>query len=100
MAGASIVINQTGIATPGAPSVSRDDLVIGSAVTLSNHNDNGVRSWRWELLGKPMDSTATLSNSSLPSTTFTPDVAGTYRIRLYVNEGTRGETDTRVAIVR
>src|SRR5690606_10675694 len=30
----------------------------------------------------------------------TPDVVGTYRLRLTVNNGARGETDVRVAIVR
>ena len=99
MAGANIVINQ-GALTAGVASRSRDDIASGALVQLTNASDNGVRAWRWTILGRPPTSTATLSDSTAPNPSFTPDVVGTYRIRLSVNEGSSGQVDIRTAIVR
>ena len=100
MSAASIVINQTGIAAPGEPSVSRDDLALGSEVQLTNANNTGVRSWRWTMVSRPLNSTSELSNPVTPNPTFTPDVEGTYLIELQVDEAQGGQVDRRIGAVR
>jgi len=102
MATASIRIDQsTHTTTPiGVVGRARDDLEIAEQVTLRNGDDSGVYSWRWVLLARPTGSTAALSNPIAATATFTPDIVGTYRVRLTVNEGLLGEVDTTVAVVR
>ena len=98
MAQARIVITQAGVV--GQPGRSRDDIVTGQPVILSNANDNGVTSWRWTLLSRPKGSAATLSNVVAAQPTFTPDVEGTYLVRLEVNQGLEGEVATALVAVR
>ena len=102
MATAAIRIDQPTHATQptGVAGRARDDIELGEAVTLRNGNNSGVDSWRWELLARPTASTARLSNPILSTCTFTPDVVGTYRVKLSVNEGLEGEVAITVAIVR
>lgn len=50
--------------------------------TLSNFDDTGVLGWEWTLLDKPIGSSAVLSAQFTASTTITPDVAGSYFVRL------------------
>lgn len=52
------------------------------------------------MLSKPLGSAASLTGANSPTAAFTPDVAGTYRVRLSVNNASLGEVDTRLAIVR
>lgn len=99
MTSASIVINQ-GALPAGVASRSRDDLVVGVLVQLTNSVDEGVRGWRWALLASPPGSVAVLSNPVAPNPTFTPDLVGTYRLSLQVDEGNSGQSDIRTAIVR
>lgn len=54
----------------------------GTPVTLTNADDAGVAGWDWTLLYRPAASTATISNALTSSATITPDVPGTYLIRL------------------
>jgi len=98
MASSNIVITQDGIT--GQPALSRDDIVTGLPVTLSNANDNGVRSWRWVLVSRPRFSTAALTNVVNAQPQFTPDVVGSYLIRLTVNDGFEGEIDEILVAVR
>ena len=102
MAAALIRVNQIGHPTQviGTPGISRDDIVGSTQVQLSNSDDTGVRSHRWELLARPGGSAAVLSSPTSAAVTFTPDLPGTYRIRLRVNEGRKGEVDTRLVAVR
>ena len=60
------------------------DVVVGRPITLRNDDNSGVRAWRWTLLSKPEGSTA-LENPTSSKVNFTPDVAGTYVVRLQVN---------------
>lgn len=76
---------------------SRSDLSLGSPVTLTNANDVGATSWLWEIVSSPPGSSASLTFTSTPSTSFTPDVVGSYLIQLTVN-GTA--VDKRIAAVR
>lgn len=102
MATALIRVDQSGHPTLeiGTPGVSRDDIVLSTQVQLANQDDTGVRSRRWTLLSKPTGSTAVLSSPTDAAVTFTPDIIGTYRVRLIVNEGRAGEVDTRLVAIR
>lgn len=102
MPSAEIRINQPGGPGTGSPGISRDDLLLHTSVELRNVDDNGVQRWFWSLLDKPPGSTATIANPNSAVATFTPDVYGTYRIYLRVNDGRgrRGMEVVRTAIVR
>lgn len=82
------VINQPTGAGPGAAGISRKDLWLNQAVVLlcvTAEND-----YVWDVLDKPPGSAVPANLGSGPlfqSTTFTPDVPGTYRIRLITNGG-------------
>lgn len=75
--------NDNGSRNPG----SRDDLVLGTPVVLSNQNNAGITSWVWQLIDKPAGSTAVLSTPTASTSGFTPDVDGTYLVKLSVNNG-------------
>lgn len=82
---ASIVLDQTGL-TPGTAGRSRNDGVVGTIVNARNSDNTNILRWRWSL-ARPRASAATLSSTQGPTTTFTPDVDGTYALSLSVNEG-------------
>ena len=103
MTQAQIRINQPANPNPaGQPGRARDDLRLGAAVELRNVDNNGVQRWFWAMLDKPPGSSATIANPTSAVATFTPDVVGTYRVYLRVNDGRgrRGMEDTTTAIVR
>ena len=81
---------------------SRDDIVLGSPVQLRNADDTGVRSWRWEILDQPtIVGGDALSSPVAAAPVFTPNAAGTYLIRLIINEGRRrGEVHKIIVAVR
>lgn len=87
------LINQ-GALPPGIANQSRDDLVLGTTVTISDSGPGAVRAW--DLLDRPDGSLAVLSSASGISTSFVPDVEGTYRVRLSVDGGLNSD---QVAIV-
>jgi hypothetical protein len=68
-------------------------LTKGTPVVVTNNDNSGVTSWIYELVGKPAKSTLLLGvlpgePTPLPAgstTKFTPDVEGTYKVRLRVN---------------
>lgn len=78
---------------------SDDDLPINVLVQLSNADTGGELSYAWTILDKPPGSTAALSNSAIENPTFTPDVEGSYLLRLIVN-GSGSYIDTAIAAVR
>lgn len=95
MANALIVIAQNDAnQVPG----SRDDLILNTPVQLSNQDNTGVVSYLWQIIDQPSGSTAVLSSSLSPAPTFTPDIEGTYLIRLIVNAGI--STDQQGAAVK
>jgi hypothetical protein len=103
MAGtASIRIDQLANPTTpiGQPGRARDDLLLALPVTLRNSDDTDVVRWLWTLLDAPLGSTAVLSSTTSPQVTFTPDVEGSYLVRLQVNDGVTGQIDAKVAAVR
>jgi hypothetical protein len=95
MAIAAIVINQQG-KPQGSPGLSRSDLSAGMVVVLTNHDNNEVTSWTWELLSVPLGSKTALRGVMNPIATFMPDVSGSYEIRVTVNGGV---CDRRIAAV-
>lgn len=98
MASAQIVIDQSG-APAGSPSLSRSDLALSIPVVLTNGDNTSVRVWRWALVASPPGSTAVLTSTVGATTSFTPDIEGSYLIELQVNEGRSGERDRRIAAV-
>lgn len=83
---------------------------LGSSVTVNNTVNTGIGSWQIELVYVPVGSAVSTGviahndNSSTPTTTFTPDVTGSYRIVLKVwnginRVGTPTDTDIRVFAV-
>jgi len=69
------------------------------ACTVSNGDDTGVISWKYEMLYVPPGSAVPLTvQGPGPTTTFafTPDVAGTYRLRLTVAGTVVTDTETDI----
>jgi PKD repeat protein len=67
------------------------DGVVGVPVTLNgsgSSNPNGdPLTYQWSVESAPSGSTATISNPTSVTPTFTPDLPGTYMIQLVVNDG-------------
>lgn len=97
---AKIVIDQATLPA-GVAGVPRDDGVLGQVVTLRNADNTNISGttggWLWVLF-KPRGSAATLSSPTSPTCSFTPDVDGTYRVELYVNEKQKPNQKARSAI--
>lgn len=74
---AQIVQNDGGGSVTG--SVDNGSL---TTVDLSNLSNAGVLGWSWELLYRPQGSSAAIASPNASATSFTPDVNGTYLIRL------------------
>lgn len=99
MPGAVIVINQPTGAGAGTPGIARKDLWQAQQVELSI-GTGGNTDPVWTLLSVPAGSAASLSSPTSLTCNFTPDLVGTYRIRLQVNGGGPGNVQTLVARVR
>lgn len=95
MPGAVIVADQSAGAGAGSPGVARRDLWQARAVSLYL-GVGGNTTYLWELLTKPTGSAAVLTSSTASTSGFTPDLVGTYRVRLTVNGGGPGNVQTRV----
>lgn len=75
-------------------------LVINTLVNLDNVNTGGELTYLWEFLDRPEGSAAAFSNPAVQAPTFTPDVEGSYLIKLTVNRTLATEaTNTVVAAV-
>lgn len=101
MAGASIVIDQAGNPA-GVPSTSREDLDLftgANPVVLTNDDDSGVTSWAWTMVDRPNGSAATLTTPGAASSSFNPDVRGSYLIRLVITDATGTVQDERIAAI-
>jgi hypothetical protein len=88
MATIQIVITQSAVS--GAVNESRDDLVTGTAVFLTNSDNVGATSFLWEFINVPDTSAATISGSTTDTPWFTPDVVGSYLIQLTINDRIKG----------
>ena len=89
----------TNVAPTANPGLSQNVLV-GAVVNMdgsaSKDSDGGILTFKWALIGKPIGSAATLSNSNYPNPKFTADLAGNYVLSLVVNDG---KVDSTVASV-
>ena len=90
---ASIVFNQTG-APAGVAGKARSDFVTGQPVTCTNSPVVVGTTFAWELVDVPIRSALVRgTTSTAASFVFTPDVKGTYLVRLTIN-GSPFATDT------
>lgn len=78
---ASIVIEDY-LAASTQGSVDKDNSFATKVFTLSNFDDTGVLGWQWVLSDKPAGSSAAITGAATATATITPDVPGTYLIRL------------------
>jgi hypothetical protein len=83
--------------TLNAVAGSDTDLPINTLVQCDNTNSGGETSYLWEFISAPPGNTAAFSAPATQNPTFTPDVEGTYLLKLTVN-GTL--TNQVVAAVR
>lgn len=76
---------------PIANAGMNQSVTVGAKVTLngsgSSDPDNNPITYVWTMTGKPTNSAANLSNSSIVNPSFTADLAGDYTIQLVVNDG-------------
>jgi hypothetical protein len=76
------------------------DLPINILINLNNNNVGDESSYAWSIEDKPSGSAASLTGATTTNPTFTPDVEGTYLVKLVVDAGLPTEaTDTVVAAV-
>jgi RHS repeat-associated protein len=61
--------------------------------------DGDALSWQWTFATRPPGSSAALAAPTGSSTSFTPDVAGTYTLRLVVNDGFEDSTPVTTSFV-
>lgn len=81
----NVTINQPTGAGSGVLGRSRTGLWRGQAINIIAQN--GVK-WIWEVLYAPPDSALVLGGETFTNTlTFTPDVRGTWRIQLTIDDG-------------
>lgn len=84
--------NQAPVALISGPATT----VVRGAVTLdgtgSKDPDGQTLSYRWELSSKPVGSFAVLSDLAVARPIITPDVIGSYVVRLTVNDGKTDST--------
>ena len=97
---ALIVFDQGG---PGPAGEAFEGTIAGGAVTITNDVNTNVASWKITLVDVPPTSALVpgvlaTANSGTPTTSFIPDVAGSYRIVLEVYDtiGLTGTTDTDI----
>jgi hypothetical protein len=92
---ANIATSAAPISLPSAPSVR---IPINTQVRLrgdsSYDTDNDSLSYAWTLVSRPVGSGATIGSSSSVNATITPDITGTYVVRLRVTD-TRGDYSDR-----
>lgn len=94
---AIFTISQPTGAGAGSPGEARRDLWMGQQVLLTAV-DVSPGGYEWEFMpgGIPPGSTATLSNADTQQASFTPDLAGSYRVRLIWNGGGPNRVSTKV----
>jgi hypothetical protein len=92
----------TANSAPVANAGADQSVSAGSTVQLdgsgSSDADGDWLTYSWTLVSSPSGSTARLSNANQFNATFTADVAGTYVVRLVVNDGTVSSAADTVSI--
>lgn len=84
--------NQAPVATINAPTSATVGVAISFDGSASKDPDGQPLTYRWELTAKPSGSAATLSDTAAAKPVLTPDLVGTYTVRLTVNDGKADST--------
>jgi len=58
------------------------DLLKGTLLTLDGTATQGAKSYAWELVSRPANSAASISSKTYSTASMTPDLVGTYEIKL------------------
>lgn len=94
----SDVKNTTPVAVPGL----NQSVAMGETVTLnggsSYDTDGDTLTYQWAMISIPAGSTAVLLGDALSTPSFVPDVTGTYRIGLKVNDGIEDSAQNTVTV--
>lgn len=89
-------------AAPVANAGAEQYLFLGAQSALDGSNSSDANgdslTYNWSFTLKPQGSAVTLSNSTTSTPVFTPDVAGTYRVSLTVNDGTVDSQPSSVTV--
>ena len=97
------IVAATANSAPMANAGADQNIATTTVVTLngsaSSDADGDALSYSWSLTTLPDDSSATLTDSTGASPTFTADVDGTYIAQLIVNDGTERSAADTVSIV-
>ena len=88
---------------PMANAGPNQNIQIGTTVTLdgtaSTDANSDTLSYKWNMIGRPATSLASLSSTSSPNPKFTADVMGIYTITLLVNDGKLDSTPVPVTVI-
>jgi hypothetical protein len=93
------VDNTVPVASAGADQTVFTQAVVNLNGGASSDTDGDNLSFSWDFQSRPSGSTASLANAATVSARFTPDVAGTYVVRLSVADGFPGGTATDTVTV-
>lgn len=99
MSGAVILADQPTGAGAGSPGIARNDLWLEREINFSCA-ESGNTTFLWELLRQPVGSALTMGTPTSSTSSLTPEVVGTYRVRLTTNGGGAGNEQTLVFRVR
>ena len=99
----TVTIKTTTVDTAPVANAGANQLVsVGALVQLngaaSTDVDGDALTYRWSLITKPANSTATLSNANGVNPTFSADLSGTYVAQLIVNDGKIDSSPATVAV--
>ncbi|MBF0493351.1 MAG: hypothetical protein HQM15_11315 [Deltaproteobacteria bacterium] len=76
----------------GANAGADRTVLLGAVVNLDGSGSVSVNDAQWTFTGLPEGSTATISNSTTLTASFTPDKVGTYLVRLSINGNASADT--------
>ena len=98
----TIIPNQPPVANAGAD----QNVITGTLVTLNGSEsfdpEGALITFLWTFIEVPVGSNitdASLSDATSPKPTFTPDINGTYRLELVINDGVLESAPDEVAII-
>jgi len=90
--------NNAPIANAGSDQNVTIDSVISLDASASSDSDGDSLTYSWSFSSVPSGSTASITNASAVSTTFTPDLDGDYVVALIVNDGTTDSNSDTVTV--
>ncbi len=82
------------VAEAGADRVAEAAMEVDLDGTESSDADGDLLAYSWALLSNPEGSSAAVEDSARPRARFTPDLVGTYVVRVTVDDGVLTATDT------